>query len=165
MLGFSLGMVVESSVAVLLAVTIGYCMVLNRRLKRLHGDREALGKMVADLVQATTLANAAVGELKRAALDSDQQLKDRIGQAEKLELSLTAHMTNGGQLMEKIARITAAAKPQSTIEARAEVIRNETPAASPAPAARVSEAIEPQNRLQSALQQLAMRPNIGGRAA
>ena len=57
MLGLSLGMVVESSVAVLLAVTIGYCMVFNRRLKRLHGDREALGKMVADLVQSTTLAN------------------------------------------------------------------------------------------------------------
>ena len=29
MLGMSLGMVVEGSVAVLLAVTIGYCVVLN----------------------------------------------------------------------------------------------------------------------------------------
>ena len=165
MFGMSLGMVVEGSVAVLLMVTIGYCMVLNRRLKRLHGDREALGKMVADLVQATTLANAAVGELKRAALDSDQQLKDRIGQAEKLEMALTAHMTNGGQLMEKIARITAAAKPPATIDAKVESARNETPATAAASGARPSEMIEPQNRLQSALQQLAMRPNIGGRAA
>ena len=34
MLGWNLGMVVEISVAILLAVTIGYCVLLNARLKR-----------------------------------------------------------------------------------------------------------------------------------
>ena len=36
MFGISLGMIVESSVSILLAVTIGYCVILNSRLKRLH---------------------------------------------------------------------------------------------------------------------------------
>ncbi len=163
MMGFSLGMVVESSVAILLVVTIGYCVILNARLKRLHGDREALGKMVADLVQATTLANAAVGELKRAALDADQQLKERIGQAEKLEVTLATQVTTGGQLVEKIARITAAAKTSSAIEAK--VVEPPKPATRPAAPVERVENFEPNNRLQAALQQLAMRNAAGGRAA
>jgi hypothetical protein len=39
---FSFGLMIESLVAVLLLITIGYCMILNRRLKRLRGDEQAL---------------------------------------------------------------------------------------------------------------------------
>ncbi len=35
----SFGIVIESLVAVLLMLTIGYCMLLNKRLKRLQGRR------------------------------------------------------------------------------------------------------------------------------
>ena len=67
MFGIGLGMVVEASVAVLLAVTIGYCVILNARLKRLHADRETLQKMVGDLMQATALANADNAPVQTAA--------------------------------------------------------------------------------------------------
>ena len=56
MSGLSFGMIVEGSVSILLMVTIGYCVVLNSRLKRLHADRDTLRQMVTDLVQATDLA-------------------------------------------------------------------------------------------------------------
>lgn len=156
MFGLNLGMVVEASVAVLLAVTIGYCVMLNARLKRLHADRETLQKMVGDLVQATALANAAVMELKTAALEADNKLSDRLGEASRFEQSLAANVANGTQLIEKIARITAAARaqplpeaaPAKTVEAKPSVV-----------------AVESQGRLASALQQLAMRPGIGGKAA
>ena len=36
------GIVIESLVAVLLMVTIGYCMLLNKRLKRLKADEHSL---------------------------------------------------------------------------------------------------------------------------
>jgi hypothetical protein len=153
--GFNLGMLVEGSVAVLLVVTIGYCAILNQRLKRLHSDRETLARMVADLVQATGLANAAVTELKSAALEADTKLNDRLEQAKELEAELHAQVSSGSQLIEKIARITAAAKTQPLPEA---------PQPKPEPAKPVV-AVEPQNRLHSALQQLAMRPGIGGKAA
>ena len=55
------GLIVESMVAILLATTIGYCIILNQRLKRLHSDRDQLRKMVADLVQATSLAKQRLG--------------------------------------------------------------------------------------------------------
>lgn len=158
MFGIGLGMVVEASVAVLLAVTIGYCVILNARLKRLHADRDTLQKMVGDLVQATALANAAVMELKTAALEADTKLVARLEEAARFEGSLTQSVATGSQLIEKIARITAAARTQMQAEpvpAPAKVAD-----ARPAPAN-----VEPQSRLASALQQLAMRPGIGGRAA
>ena len=82
MFGLPFGMMVEGSVSILLAVTIAYCVVLNGRLKRLHADREVMGVMVADLVQATDLANRAVGELKASAVEADLALKSRLEEAE-----------------------------------------------------------------------------------
>jgi hypothetical protein len=158
MFGIGLGMVVEGSVAVLLAVTIGYCVILNTRLKRLHADRETLQKMVGDLMQATALANAAVMELKTTALDADNQLNARLEEAAKFEQALTQSVATGSHLIEKIARITAAARAQMQPEAApVATAKNE---ARPTPAN-----VEPQGRLASALQQLAMRPGIGGKAA
>jgi len=158
MFGIGLGMVVEGSVAVLLAVTIGYCVILNARLKRLHADRDTLQKIVGDLVQATALANAAVMELKTTALDADNQLSSRLEEAAKFEHALSQSVATGSHLIEKIARITAAARAQMQPEAMP--VAAEKTEARPAPAN-----IEPQGRLASALQQLAMRPGIGGKAA
>ena len=157
MFGIGLGMVVEASVAVLLAVTIGYCVILNARLKRLHADRETLQKMVGDLVQATALANAAVMELKTAALEADTKLVTRLEEAGRFEQTLSQSVATGSQLIEKIARITAAARTQMQPEA--------VPAPAKAEAKPTPANFEPQGRLASALQQLAMRPGIGGRAA
>jgi tRNA threonylcarbamoyladenosine modification (KEOPS) complex Cgi121 subunit len=143
MLGMSLGMLVETLVAVLLATTIGYCIVLNQRLKRLHGDRDQLRKMVADLVSATTLANAAIQELKATAQEAEIGLETRLGEAERFGIELANHVTAGQQIMDKIARITSVARNGQPMEDRL---------------------AEP-NKVQSALQQLSMRPRIRGNAA
>jgi hypothetical protein len=155
MMGWNLGMVVEMSVAILLAVTIGYCVLLNARLKRLHADRESLKKMVVDLVQATALANAAVMELKTAALEADTKLNERLEEAARFEQALGENVSSGAQLIEKIARITAAARSQPLPDAPEQA----------KPESRPQMIVEPQSRLASALQQLAMRPGIGGKAA
>lgn len=143
----SFGLIVEGMVAILLATTIGYCIILNQRLKRLHSDRDQLRKMVADLVQATSLANAAVTELKTAAVEADAVLQARLQEAEKFGVEIANHVNAGQQIMDKIARITTMARSQ--------------PGAAPEP-----KAVEPprpvEGKLQSALQQLAMRPRING---
>ena len=143
MLGLPLGAIVETAVAILLATTIGYCIVLNHRLKRLHADRDTLRKMVADLVQATSLANAAVAELKTAALEADNQLNERLEDAQRFGVELANHVNAGQQIMDKLAKITSVARNHQPLEDRF---------------------AEP-NKAQSALQQLAMRPRIRGDAA
>jgi hypothetical protein len=143
MSGLPLGLLVETLVAVLLATTIGYCVILNQRLKRLHADRDQLRRMVADLVQATTLANAAVAELKTAALEADTQLRYRVEEAGRLGVELASHLTAGRQVMEKLARIMGAA-------------RSAAPEEEPQPVA---------NKAHSALQQLVRHARVRGDAA
>ena len=143
MFGLTLGVIVEASVAILLATTIGYCVILNQKLKRLHADRDMLRRMIGDLVQATALANSAVVELKTAALDADTRLNERLEEAERFGLELANHITSGQSLMDKIAKITSLA-------------RNGQP---------FDDKLAEPNKVQSALSQLAMRPRIRGSAA
>jgi hypothetical protein len=143
MLGMSLGFLVEIAVAALLALTIGYCVVLNRRLERLHADKDALRQTVADLMQATLLANSAIGELKIAAREAETSLAGRLDAARQVGEELKNHVNSGQHLVEKIAMITHAANPVQLAE----------PASS-----------EPR-RIEAALQALASRPRIGGQAA
>jgi hypothetical protein len=143
MFGIPFGLVVESLVAVLLATTIGYCVILNQRLKRLHADRGELRKMVTDLVSATSLANAAIQELKTTAQESETVLAARLEEAEKFGLELANHVTAGHQIMDKIAKITSVARGTIPMDDRF---------------------AEP-NKVQSALDQLSLRPRIRGNAA
>lgn len=145
MFGLPFGMVVETLVAILLATTIGYCIVLNTRLKRLHSDRDQLRKMVSDLVSATTLANAAIQELKATAQDAETVLEMRLSAAENFGVELANHVNAGQQILDKLVRITSATRP-----AAAPVVEDRMP--------------EP-SRLQSALAQLATRQRIRGDAA
>ena len=144
MFGLPLGFLVEGSVAVLLVVTLAYCFMLNERLKRLHNDRDLLQVMVADLIQATTLANSAIKDLKTTAVEADAILSARLEEAESFGIELANHINAGASLMERIAKITAIARHSQSIE---------------------QPVVEEPNRVQSALQALQSRPRMRGQAA
>lgn len=143
MFGLPFGIVVEAAVAVLLALTIGYCVILNARLKRLHADKDVLRQMVADLVGATNLANQAIKELKQTAVEADLALSTRLEEAERFGIELANHVNAGTVLMDRIVKITSAARQSPAIEPVAE-----TP-----------------NKVQSALEQLSTRVRTRGAAA
>jgi hypothetical protein len=142
MFGLPLGIVVEGAVAILLVMTIGYCVILNQRLKRLHQDKDIMRQMVADLVGATNLANQAIKELKATAVEADLTLNSRLEEAERFGIELANHVNAGNVLMERIARITSVAKHSRAIEP-----------------------VEEPNKVQSALQQLSERVRSRGAAA
>jgi Domain of unknown function (DUF6468) len=144
MFGLPLGIFVESAVAVMLALTIGYCVVLNARLKRLHADRSVLQQMVADLVGATNLANQAIKELKATATEADLALTARLEEAERFGIELANHVSAGSMLMERIAKITSIARGNPVA---------------------VAPAAEETNKVQSALQQLNARARARENAA
>lgn len=110
MMGLSLGLVIEGAVAILLATTIGYCMVLNRRITTLQADRTALQQMIADLVQATTMANTAIKGLRETAVEADETLNQRLNEAERFAIELANHVNSGQAVMDRIAKITQAAR-------------------------------------------------------
>ena len=74
----SLGVVIESLVAVLLMLTIGYCMLLNKRLKRLKADEHSLKATIAELITATEIAERAIGGLKHTVRDVNENLGSQL---------------------------------------------------------------------------------------
>ncbi len=64
------GLIIEGLVAILLMVTIGYCMILNNRLKRLKADERALTATIAELITATEMAERAVAGLRNTAANA-----------------------------------------------------------------------------------------------
>ena len=59
-----IGIMIEGLVAILLMLTVGYCMLLNRRLKLLKADEQSLRATISELVTATEIAERAIAGLK-----------------------------------------------------------------------------------------------------
>ena len=77
----SFGIAIESLVAVLLLLTIGYCMLLNSRLQRLKADEHSLKATIAELITATEIAERAIGGLKHTVRDVNENLGDQLASA------------------------------------------------------------------------------------
>jgi Domain of unknown function (DUF6468) len=110
-----LGLLIESLVAVLLVLTIGYCLILNRRLKRLRADESSLRATIAELVAATQVAERAIDGLKTTVADCDATLGERLRNAERMTAELGRDVRRGEEIISRIHRIAVAAK---TPEAR-----------------------------------------------
>jgi len=106
----SFGLMIELLVAVLLMVTIGYCYTLNRRLERLRADEQSLKGTIGELITATEIAERAVTELKRAALENDATLGERVRSAEQLTAELDRQITAGNSVLTRLSRVVVAAR-------------------------------------------------------
>lgn len=152
------GLVVEGAVAILLVLTIGYCYVLNMRLKRLHADRDALRAMITDLVRATDMANGSIQGLKRTAAEVDTQLSARIQAAENFSTEIGQQVQAGQALLQKIGQIARSAR-------HAEMAGDAPLAAHTAPTPQIPVAERPQPKARNALSQLDKYTRSKGEAA
>ncbi|GGE84780.1 chemotaxis protein [Stappia taiwanensis] len=118
------GLIIESLVAILLLVTIGYCVVLNNRLKRLRADEESLRATISELITASEIAERAILGLKATAGEADRTLGERLVEAERLSRELSDQIGEGNTVLERITQIAEAAKPAAQAA---------QPAAAPAP--------------------------------
>jgi hypothetical protein len=104
------GFLIESLVAILLLLTIAYCVVLNNRLKRLKADEQALKATIAELITATEIAERAVAGLKTTAQECDQTLGERLRAADICCTDLSAQLKAGEALMARLSRILSATR-------------------------------------------------------
>lgn len=127
MSGSVLGMTVEILVALLLAVTIGYCAILNGRLKRLRADEAALKSMVGELVRASEAAERAVAEYRKTAGECDSALAEKLKDAQHFTRFITREVESGEAVLERLAKLSAFARAnglKSGRTARAEDLEN-----------------------------------------
>lgn len=118
-----LGVVIESLVALLLLITIGYCLMLNKRLTRLKADEQTLKATISELITATEIAERAIAGLKLTVQECDQSLGERLKVAQAMSVSIAKQISSGEQVVGKLAQI-AGLSPQLAA----------APAAMPAPA-------------------------------
>ncbi|RAI35177.1 DUF6468 domain-containing protein [Rhodoplanes serenus] len=125
-----IGFAVEGLVAVLLLLTIAYCVALNSKLRRLKADEHALKATIAELITATEIAERAIAGLKVTVRECDQNIGDRLRTAERFAADIQRQIEAGTVVLDRLARIVAASRPapEPAVEAPAPV----PPATSPA---------------------------------
>jgi hypothetical protein len=106
-----IGLLIESMVAILLLLTIGYCIVLNSRLKLLKSDEQALKATISELITATEIAERAIAGLKLTVRDCDLSLGERLRAADRLSGEIAGQLDDGKAVLERLTRIALAARP------------------------------------------------------
>ena len=102
------GITIEMMVAILLALTIGYCVTLNRRLKLLKSDEQSLRATISELVTATEIAERAIAGLKQTVEECEIGLGARLGSADRITGDLDRSIGAGRELVERLTRIVIA---------------------------------------------------------
>jgi hypothetical protein len=105
------GIAIESLVAILLMLTIGYCILLNARLKRLKADEHSLKATIAELITATEIAERAIGGLKLTVRDVNENLGNQLTQASQMALELKKQLLEGDNVIRRLSKIAIAARP------------------------------------------------------
>ena len=105
----NIGLVIEGLVSILLLLTIGYCMTLNRRLKMLRADESVLRNTIAELSAASQRAEAAIAGLRVAAGEAENHLAVQTRDAHEISQQLAGHVSEGEGIISKLAAITKAA--------------------------------------------------------
>ena len=103
-------LIIECLVAILLALTIWYCMLLNKRLTRLKADEQALKATISELITATEIAERAIAGLKLTVRDCDQNLGERLRTAERFSADMERQLMAGEEVLHRLVRIVSASR-------------------------------------------------------
>lgn len=116
MSGVGLGLVVEGLVTVLLAVTVGYCVMLDRRLQRFKKDEGSIRQTVVELSLATERAEHAIAGLRNTVADADGSLSDRLRAAERFTAEFDRKLKSGDEVLGRINQIVTASRGTAVAE-------------------------------------------------
>lgn len=103
----NLGLVIELMVVGLLVVTIGYCIMLDRRLRQVRQDEAVMRKTVVELGAATERAERAIDALRATLGDCDRTLAERLRVAERYTADLEDQIRSGDDILNRISRIVS----------------------------------------------------------
>jgi hypothetical protein len=104
------GTLIDMLVSFLLVLTIGYCILLNRRLKLLKADEQSLRATISELVTATEIAERAIGGLKLTVHECDMGLGERLRKAERLTIEIDRTIVSGKDLLGRLSQIVTAGR-------------------------------------------------------
>ena len=103
-----LPLTIESLVAILLLLTILYCIRLNDQLKRLKADGTSMQQTIAELITATDSAERAIAGLKATVREADETLGERLKSAERFSSEMRQNATAGAEVLNRLSKIAGA---------------------------------------------------------
>lgn len=109
----TIGLIIECLVAILLMITIGYCWLLNKRLQRLKADEASLKATIGELITVTEIAERAIGGLKLTVREVNENLGRDIADATALSEHLKKQLGEGDNVLRRLSKIVAAARPSN----------------------------------------------------
>ena len=105
-------LLLEALLAVLLAATVSYCYVLNRRLGALRATQAEMQALISEFNRATERAEAGIVLLRRASDEAGAGLQRRIDKAQTLADELGFIVETGDRLADRLTgQISAARRP------------------------------------------------------
>lgn len=105
-------LIVELALCGLLAVTLIYCIVLERRLAAVRKGQDGLQSVVGELNGAITNAGASMRALKATTAGAAETLDERLARARNLIDELSLLTASGERIAERFDR-AAAPRPVS----------------------------------------------------
>ena len=134
----------DAVVAVLLIATIGYSVVLNRRLSTVRSDRDKFEDVIRNLTAASQRAEAAVANLRTSADDLGKRLDKKIDEARRLSDDLVYMLERGGTIADRMADLISTGRAGLSSD--------------PKPAARPEPKPEPEPRAEHKVEAFVRRP-------
>lgn len=98
-------------VAVLLAATIGFCLVLNRRLAALRRNESELKQVLTQFNQAAERAESGIAKLKEVGDQTAATLRERIGEAKALRDDLAFVAERSDRIATDLGRKLTTSRP------------------------------------------------------
>ena len=125
----TLGFLLDGLIVALLGATIGFCVVLNKRLATLRKAQAELTEFAAALREATSSAESGVRQLKAVAQGVGKELHASIDRAQTLNDDLSALAHHGGSVADRLElalerTAKPAAQPGERIPARSRAERD-----------------------------------------
>jgi hypothetical protein len=99
----TLTMIVEIVVAVLLLITMGISLVLNRRLGNLRANQDEMRRLIGEFDKALGRARQGLSELKTASATVDTVHEERMKQAKTLRDELGFMIETADRLADRLA--------------------------------------------------------------
>lgn len=111
-MSLTLTFVLEVLLCLLLAVTLVYCVILERRLTNVQKSQQFLGKTVRDLNVAISNAGDALSQLKNASGSALGDLDRKVKVARALADELSVMTASGERIAERFDHAVAARKSE-----------------------------------------------------
>jgi len=159
-----LGFMIETLVAILLVLTIGYCMLLNKRLQRLKADEHSLKAVIGELVTATEIAERAIGGLKHTVREVNEHLGAQLGAAHDMSDLLKKQLGEADHVVRRLSKIANAARSPMDEPVAAPPVAA-APQAAAAPAQVAPAKMSSAKAVAAAAQAFSERRRAGGLAA